>query len=370
MEDTTMLQEFKVRNFKNFRDELKFSLKTEKNYEYNKEIIDGDIIKGCLVVGDNASGKTNLGLAILDITYHLTDKNRNQSKWNQNYFSADNTVYFEYVFSFDENTLVYRYEKQEFDRVSREELTINGKKIIVNDIKEIKINLKGAESLNIENIDGSISLVKYVYANTILDKEDNDCKVFQKFVQFVNGMLWFSSTEGNSYIGFSNVKGNLFEAIARNENAVADLELFLHEMGIDYSLVARDKGEGQNVYCIMGDREVKLSSMMSSGTRSLIFFFYWYMQVEKVSFVYIDEFDAFYHTDLATAVIKRVIELEDTQAIITSHNTDLLSNGLMRPDCIFKLKDNTIRSFSDLTDKALREAHNLQKMYKAGAFND
>lgn len=94
------------------------------------------------------------------------------------------------------------------------------------------------------------------------------------------------------------------------------------------------------------------------------------MQMEKVSFVYIDEFDAFYHTDLSAAVIKRVIELKDTQAVITSHNTDLLSNSLLRPDCIFKLKDNQIRPFSELTDKVLREAHNLQKMYKAGAFND
>lgn len=365
-----MLQEFRVRNFKNFRDELRFSLKTEKNYEYNKEILKDDVIKGCLVVGDNASGKTNLGFAILDITYHLTDKNKIQAKWNHNFFNTDEAVYFEYLFDFDGNTLLYRYEKQEFDRVTREELLINGKKIIVNDVQGYLINLKGAENLNLDNIDGSISLVKYVYANTILDKSDNDCKVFRDFMQFVNGMLWFSSTEGNNYIGFSNAKGNFFETIARNPQTVADLELFLHEMGIEYRLVAKDDGEGKNIYCIMGNREVKLSSMMSSGTRSLIFFFYWYMQVEKVSFVYIDEFDAFYHTDLASAVIKRVIELEDTQAIITSHNTDLLSNGLLRPDCIFKLKDNQIRPFSDLTDKVLREAHNLQKMYKAGAFND
>ena len=34
-----MIQEFKVRNYKNFRDELTFSLKTGKNYEFNNNII-------------------------------------------------------------------------------------------------------------------------------------------------------------------------------------------------------------------------------------------------------------------------------------------------------------------------------------------
>lgn len=38
-EDNGMLQEFKVRNYKNFRDEITFSLKTEKNYEYNNALI-------------------------------------------------------------------------------------------------------------------------------------------------------------------------------------------------------------------------------------------------------------------------------------------------------------------------------------------
>ena len=69
-----MLQEFKVRNYKNFRDELFFSFRTSKNYEFNRELVKNGIIKDCLVVGENASGKTNLGYAIFDIIWHLTDK--------------------------------------------------------------------------------------------------------------------------------------------------------------------------------------------------------------------------------------------------------------------------------------------------------
>jgi len=41
----------------------------------------------------------------------------------------------------------------------------------------------------------------------------------------------------------------------------------------------------------------------------------------------------------------------------------------VRPDCYFLLRDSSIKAISELTEKELRQAHNLQKMYKAGAFN-
>ena len=59
----------------------------------------------------------------------------------------------------------------------------------------------------------------------------------------------------------------------------------------------------------------------------------------------------------------------NVQIFTTTHNTDLMSNDLLRPDCYFLLKDNSIKAISELTEKELRQAHNLQKMYKAGAFN-
>lgn len=365
-----MLQEFKVRNYKNFRDEVVFSLKTSKNYEFNKELIKGDIIKDCLIVGENASGKTNLGNAIFDIIRHLTDKARQKAVLYSNLYNADAPVEFEYTFMFERHLLKYCYAKKNADAVIWEKVFVDGRKILENSPIEAKVSLSGADNLDLEKWDRSISLVKYVYANTVLDKEDDVCITFYQFMQFVNNMLWFSSTEGNWYMGFSNIEGNLFETIAKKEGAVEKLRDFLQDLGIPYQLLAKDNGEGKSVYCRMGTKEVKLSSLVSSGTRSLIFFFLWYIQMEACSFIYVDEFDAFYHTDLAKEVVRKIIKIPNVQAVITSHNTDLMSNELLRPDCIFKLEDNRIRPFSELTDKVLREAHNLQKMYKAGAFND
>ena len=85
--------------------------------------------------------------------------------------------------------------------------------------------------------------------------------------------------------------------------------------------------------------------------------------------MFIDEFDAFYHFELSESVERRLREIKGVQIFTTTYNTDLMSNDLLRPDCYFILKDNKIKAISDLTEKELRLAHNLQKMYKAGAFN-
>ena len=91
--------------------------------------------------------------------------------------------------------------------------------------------------------------------------------------------------------------------------------------------------------------------------------------MEQASFVFIDEFDAFYHFEFSESVQKRLGKISGVQIFTTTHNTDLMSNDLLRPDCYFLLKDNKIKAISDLTEKELRQAHNLQLMYKAGAFN-
>lgn len=87
-----------------------------------------------------------------------------------------------------------------------------------------------------------------------------------------------------------------------------------------------------------------------------------------MSFLFIDEFDAFYHHDLSKMIVETLKEI-GVQFILTTHNTSILSNDLLRPDCYFLMNKKKIKSLSNSTDKELREAHNIEKMYKAGAFN-
>ncbi len=365
-----MLKKIKVRNFKNFRDDIELDLGNVKNYEFNQYAIQNGIIKDSIIYGINGSGKTNLGYAILDITLHLSDQLGASSRYTPytNLYSDGSLAFFEYTFEFDGQTLTYRYEKEAPRSVIRESLSINNYVVIKNDPEDVFVRLKGSETLNLNIWDNSISLVRYVRTNTVLDKKDSLCRTFTQFMDFVSNMLWFSSTEGNRYIGYGRSEGSLDQAIAEL-NQVEGLQEFLWELGIKYHLKTLADEDGKRIYCVFGKKAVPITSIWSSGTRSAAFFYLWYCQIRNMSFIYIDEFDAFYHYKMAETIFRKLLT-EHVQVIVTSHNTDLITNDLLRPDCYFEIQDNTIKSLAERTSKALRQAHNIQKMYKAGAFNE
>ena len=93
------------------------------------------------------------------------------------------------------------------------------------------------------------------------------------------------------------------------------------------------------------------------------------MQVidSKVSFVFIDEFDAFYHHELSKLIVKKLMQT-GIQFVVTTHNTSLMSNDLMRPDCYYLMGNNKIKPLSCCTEKELRYVHNIEKIYKGGGF--
>ena len=54
---------------------------------------------------------------------------------------------------------------------------------------------------------------------------------------------------------------------------------------------------------------------------------------------------------------------------MTFHNTNLMTNRLMRPDCMFILsRRGTLTALYNATIRELREGHNLEEMYISGEF--
>ena len=371
-----MLKKFTVENFKAFQGRLELDL-TPSDYEFNTEAINSleRVISKGLIYGFNGCGKSVLGLALLDIMTHLTDKSRTVNDYFP-YLNLKNTsmhsVLFEYEFVFLNSTVVYRYRKAGLDNLLEESLLIDGHEVISYDYQQHKgkVTLAGAENLNFHQASEAvhpISRVKYVNSNTILS-DNHENQVFKAFISFVENMLMFYSLGENRYMGFRSGVERIDTAIIK-AGKIKDFELFLTEANIDMPLLAGEQNGEQVLLVKYGKKAVNFYTIASTGTKSLALFYYWFMQMEKASFVYMDEFDAFYHFELAEAIVKRLKDFDKTQILMTTHNTDLLSNDILRPDCYYWLNDGVIKQFSELTDKELRQAHNLQKMYKAGAFD-
>lgn len=365
-----MLKKFKVKGFKNFSKNIDFNL-SAGNFEFQEEAIENNIVKTSIIYGDNASGKSNLGLAILDIATHLTDANFNEKEYKP-YLNLDEDLgyaSFEYQFKFGEDTVRYNYKKTDYAVVSDECLYINDKLVIESTSDKKTVNLAGAENLKIDTLRTDISLIKLVKSNANLSANDNQVDVFLNFISFVESMLSFDSVLGHHYQGFtSGVSSITSEIIAMNK--VEDYQNFLNDLGINYNLFVKNVDGEDEIYAKFDSgKEINIFNVMSKGTNALTLFYNWYLRFGNgVKFVFIDEFDAYFHHKVSVNLIKKLLATKGVQIIITTHNTVNISNEVLRPDCYFTLEDNQIASFYNKTKKELRKAHNLEKMYRAGAF--
>ena len=97
-------------------------------------------------------------------------------------------------------------------------------------------------------------------------------------------------------------------------------------------------------------------------------FFSWYIQMEDASFVYIDEFDAFYHYQLSDYIVNKLKSFSNSQIIIAVHDTNLMSNELLRPDCYYILNDNKITSLPLLRIRNFEKAITYKRCIKQEHF--
>jgi AAA15 family ATPase/GTPase len=365
-----VLVEFNVKNFMNFKKKLVLRLDQVKNYEFSLDAISDGVIKTGLLYGENGSGKSNLSLALFDITLHLTDTEKNLAHYRQylNLESSENAQFY-YKFKFGSSYLEYIYEKSEPERIIKEELLIDNRQVIFYDhINKVgNVNLAGAETLNKDLNEKNISFIKYIGNNTVLT-ENQDNQLVNKFLNFVNSMLLFSSLERNHYQGFRNGSGSIQKEIIE-KGKVHDFELFLGKAGLNYKLFEQEVDGEKYIYCDFNGRTTSFFSIASKGTTSLALLYFWLIQFESLSFVVIDEFDAFYHNKLSRYVVKEILKTK-VQAIMTTHNTSVMDNDLLRPDCYFNLINGDVNSIAFSTEKDLRKAHNLEKMYRAESFNE
>ena len=231
------------------------------------------------------------------------------------------------------------------------------------------INFKGAETLKSELNNSELSILKYVKNNTELDDTKTN-KTFLDFIKFIEGMLFFRSLRNNQYLGFEIGDRDIVEDIVEKNN-VENFEEFLNNAGIECKLKVVDEFDNKSLAFDFNGTYIPFNRIASQGTRALSLFYFWFQRIRernKVSFLFIDEFDAFYHHELSALIVK---ELKKTgvQFILTTHNTSIITNDLLRPDCYFLINRKNIRSLAKSTPKELREAHNIEKMYKAGSFN-
>jgi AAA15 family ATPase/GTPase len=364
-----MFKMFEVTGFKNFKNTFSLDFSDARDYKFNSSCITENLLGKVIVYGKNSIGKTNLGLAIFDIVSHLSGKNVTPGLYDYylNVASLYDYAEFHYIFKFDDQEVDYRYRKDEKQSLVYERVSVSGQMLFEYDYLKKKGNTDGlkeiAPTLNWAFQDTDC-ILKYVINNTVL----SDNHPLRQMMRFLTNMLWFRSLDENRYIGYKNKSDDYLDYIFEPDT-LAELESFLHKAGIDDNLIVKKDNDGINRLYFNTDTPLPFFKVASSGTKALYTFFYWYKTAVDVSFMFIDEFDAFYHYELAESLVTMLEKMEHTQIVLTSHNTNLLTNRIMRPDCYFILTKDKLTSLANATDRELREGHNLEKLYMSGEFN-
>lgn len=378
-----MLKKFSVTNYKNFKNTLTLDFSNVRDYQYNENCLRNGLLSKLIIYGKNAVGKSNLGNAFFDIRYNLSNGFYPFGFSNSIYTNADSEdneyAEFEYVFCFGTDEVTYKYRKFAVNELIYEQLDINDELIFYydfltgeNDLNNIDkvyagelnwVDFKSSSSSDdIESIGMNVlSVLRYIIHNTAQPQDS----LIRKISQFVSGMILSRGNIEPNRLSYRNFNSYLAE-----KNNLEHFENFLNRYGVDCKLTLLDQPDGKKDLYFDYKKPLMFTSNMSSGTSALTRFYIQFLSgLNKPSFVFIDEFDAFYHFELSEKIVEMLENEFDCQVILTSHNTNLLSNSIMRPDCFFILTPTKLTSICDATNRELRQGHNLEKLYKNGEFD-
>lgn len=364
-----MLIKFAVKNFRCFAERIEWDLSQPNNYSFNTYAIKDGVIKNGIIYGPNGSGKTNFSEALFDIVNHLTQKSKKPDYYQNFVYGGDANliVDFEYTFKFDNQVVVYQYSKNVLATLVKEALIVDGATIFKRRIGALELDenqfpINKVAKRNLVMNANSISIVNYLLTSYPLAQNH----YLIRMRNFVDSMLWFRCLKVNEYMGFDNVVTILDEYIIKN-NLVKDFSRFLNDVSGQKFEFVQSKTTDKVLFCKLGNGIVAFDLIASTGTQSLKLLYFWLKKMGDASFVFIDEFDAFYHFKLAFEVCKQLFNLK-CQVFTSSHNTYLMTNDLLRPDCNFILQNNKIKPLQACTEKELRFGHNIEKLFRGGAF--
>lgn len=381
-----MLKYFEVEGYRNFKNKLCLNLSDVAGYQFNQDCITPTgVIGKALIYGRNATGKTNLGKAIMDIVDRPIYVRGSEDLFFLNADTEAQEASFTYVFQFDNDEVCYSYTKASQLQMTSEKFLLNGQTVFYwekgcPDFKELNLSLIQEESLYIEAYssaqfdddsedenEGPMPFLKWLFNNRVYTSDS----IIRKLQHYLRRMTFVSAGQSMRYgtISIERLFRQFLQPEIRN-----NFQTFLNEMGIPCELDAQILPDGRTgLYFVHRGKNIPFNQTASSGTIALLNVYLRYINstyIPMPSLLYLDEFDAFYHYEMSEKLISYFKhQMPNTQVIATTHNTNLMSNELMRPDCLFILSvEGRLTSLKNATTRELREGHNLEKMYISGEF--
>ena len=373
-----MLKKIKLDNYTTFTKptEIDFSATNYKFLE-NENVGSNKILKGCLFVGENASGKTKILKSITLLLDLLFGNSEVDLISNKSFYTNKPTYKLEYTFIEEEKEIIYLIELS-LNEIVSEKLIFDKQTILERLGNTAKFNLSDEKTFS--DISNKLLFLRRIYFDTNFYGNE----ILNKWFEYMKKSVYINCY----YRTVFNYSGtNLLVHEYLNNNTVDAINKFLEKINYNQKIEYGTETSNPNKkFFTKSNNNKKFISFNKKGTDIYIPEMFestgniTFMEllpsflhaIDNECMIIIDEFSSGFHNELEECIIKYFFHYsKNSQLFFTSHSTNILNNTLIRPDQIYSVsfdskKGSVLKRFSE---EMPRESQNTEKMYLNGVFN-
>lgn len=376
-----MLKKVGIKNFKSFKNQTEIDL-SKTNYNFLSQNVNKDgILKGCIFVGPNASGKSSVVLSIkLLLDFLFKDRNIKLGVL-KSLLSEDESFSLTYSFVIDSQEVTYGFSINPDKPFIEESLFVDNKMMMQRmgtSAKSFIVNEQGV-SYDESDVDKETLFLRTLFFNTKFTSN----KTLKDWMEFLQNSVYINAFERNIVYYGKDYKDLELSSYLKG-NGLSKINDFFKEFNFEQDIEYTNQGAG-TVSALAGEESEKNIFFKRKGVESLIPFAEeslgnqnllrmlptFLHVINKSGMLLIDEFSSGFHNCLEALLVRYFFEkAKDSQMIFVSHSTNLLSNSLLRPDQEYAVEFNgkECSSVIRFSKEKPRLAQNIEKMYVSGVF--
>lgn len=374
-----MLKKITLDNFRSFKNRVTVELTKTSYNMLSHNAADNGVLKGCIFVGANGSGKSTIirGIKLLlDLLFSEIIPDVGSFLC---VFGECRQYSVEYEFIIENEVIRYSFEVDTEKELISEKLYLDDKMLLDRmgiSAKSYIADPNGADYRS--EVSKDTLFLRTLYFNT-------------KFASDPVLSAWIDFLKGSAYINMHERQivhyGKTDVSVARYfDNGFREtVNKFFDDHGFEQSIVInRDTQDGTPFST--GDTDIENMILVkhkginlpipfaqeSVGNQNLLRILPAFLTViHNGGMLLIDDFSGAFHNDLESLLVRYFMEKSNhSQLLFVSHSTNLLSNSILRPDQEYSVEfrneeGSSVKRFSS---EQPRSAQNIEKMYLSGVF--
>ncbi len=376
-----MLTKITLHNFKSFHHPTTIDL-TKTNYTIlPQNVADNNVLKGCVFVGANASGKSTIILSIkLLLDFLFLERNLNSGIFLC-MFGKKPSYSISYEFLIDDHVVQYTFEVNVMKSMISEKLFLDQTLLLERIGLSAKSYIADKNGVIYDETDvGKDTLfLRTLYFNTKFASNP----ILKKWMDYLKKSIYINMFHGKP-ISYGNTDVSIKHYL--EQSGCETINRFFHEYNFEQNIEYEHSSEGGHVQLTVGNNDEEKDIFFkrkgievpipfreeSLGNQNLLRILPAVLTaIENDSMLLIDEFSSGFHNELENLLVRYFMENSNhAQMLFVSHSTNLLSNSILRPDQEYGVEfhsseGSTVKRFSS---EQPRSAQNIEKMYLSGVF--